>query len=314
MITDGPQGRLVEPLEVTCTTTVEANDLRVWEGVIDVTWEAGDGHGAGRWARQILFDATGQVVMETDLAPGTGEALAFPGDPGSIAVPSAVPSFEPGDLVVSIGAGAGTAFYDVEDTLLPPEPRLFAETGALLVILSGPETYDDRDFYMADNGFEIGWIGAEARGEAVLVHAEPRCPPVIDVTELAYVSSLERRHCVSGEITLGPVQAALDLESAWDEVDAEPSWLADHPKWRMFGIGGADGIDVGLPVALAPGLTDLPTDGWLAVTGHFDDAASASCTVTYPEAWNPAAGSPDAEVRRCRERFVVTSATPTEAP
>jgi hypothetical protein len=313
-ITDGPQGRLVEPLEVTCTTTVEANDLRVWEGVIEVTWEARDGHDAGRWARQLLFDATGQVVMETDLAPGTGEAFAFPGDPGSIAVPSAVPSFEPGDLVVSIGAGSGTAYYDVEDTLLPPEPRLFAETGALMVILSGPATYDGRDFYMADTGFEIGWIGAEAKGEAVLAHAEPLCPAVMDVTELAYMSSLERRHCVSGDVTLGPVQAAPDLESAWDAVDAEPMWLATQPKWRLFGISGSDGIDVGLPVALAPGLTDLPTDGWLQVTGHFDDPASATCVVTYPQDWNPAAGTPDADRRRCLERFVVTSAVPTEAP
>jgi hypothetical protein len=313
-IVDGPRGRLATPLDVTCTTTVEEVDLRVWSATIEVAWEATGDHAAGRWAREILFDAGGQMVQEMDIAPGTGDPAAFPGDPGDVPVPDEVPTFQPGDLVRSVGAGAGTAFYDVDSALLPPEPHLFPEPGALAVIVSGPEPYDGRAFYFADNGFEVGWIGAEAKGAVVLVGAEPACPAVTDVMELAYLSSLERHLCVSGETTLGPVQAGLREGMDGAGIEASPDWLAAEPRWELFGTGGPDGIDVGLPVALAPGLRDLPTDGWLTVSGHFDDPGSSSCVVTYPEEWNPAAGSPEVQARRCMERFVVTSATPTEAP
>jgi hypothetical protein len=314
-ILDGPRGRLREPLEVTCTTTVLDSDLRVWEATLVVEWAGGPNQEAGRWARQILFDVDGTVQRETDLEPGTGEGMAFPGDPSTADVPSVVPVFQPGDLAMSVGAGAQSAVYDVEMTLLPPEPHLFVEVGGLVSIVSGPETYDGRDFYMADNGFEVGWVGAEAKGDVVLAPAAPSCPPVIDVTELAYMTTLERHLCVSGQVSLAPVQAKhLDLDPMWSQIEARPAWLAAEPTWKLFGNGGAEGIDVGLPVALDPGLTDLPTDGWLTVTGHFDDPASATCTVTYPEDWNPAGGSPEVQTRRCQERFVVTSATPTEAP
>lgn len=314
-INDGLRGPLMAPLEVTCTTTVEANDLRVWEALIEVEWTATDAHDAGRWARQILFDGTGTVQMETDITPGTGEYTGFPGDPSDVDVPSVPPTFQAGDLARSVGAGAGTAFYDIESSKLPPEPYLFPEPGVALVILDGPETYDGRDFYMADNGFEVGWVGTEAKGATVLMAAAPTCPGSIDATELAYLSSLERRLCVSGEVSLGPVQAGrFDLGPGWDAVEASPAWLAGEPTWRLFGVGGVDGLDLGLPVALGPGLSELPTEGWLQVTGHFDDPASSSCSVTYPELWNPAAGTPEAQTRRCLERFVVTSAIATEAP
>ena len=113
-IEDGPRGRLTEPLEVTCTTTVTESDLRVWQADLEIAWPATDDHPAGRWARQLLFDGEGTVQTETDIAPGTGEALAFPGDPSTIDPPSEVATFAPGDLVRSIGPGAGTAFNDMD--------------------------------------------------------------------------------------------------------------------------------------------------------------------------------------------------------
>ena len=79
----------------------------------------------------------------------------------------------------------GTAFYDVDASKLPPEPHLFLEPGSLAVILSGPKAYDDRDFYLADNGLKTGWVGSEARGRPVLLSAEPTSrPKAIDATEL----------------------------------------------------------------------------------------------------------------------------------
>ena len=206
-IEDGPRGLLIAPLDVTCTTTVTTNDLRVWQADIEVAWPATGGHEAGRWARQLLFDATGAIQGWTDVAPGTGEAMDFPGDPSVTDVPTEVATFAPGDLVRSIGAGSGASFYDVDTTLLPPEPWLSIGPGGLAVIVSGPEVFDGRDFYVADGGMELGWVGAEAKGAPVLAHAEPVCPTPADATELVYVSALERRLCATGEVTLGPVQA-----------------------------------------------------------------------------------------------------------
>jgi hypothetical protein len=230
-------------------------------------------------------------------------------------VSSVIPTFRSGDLARSVGLGAGTAFYDVDIATLPPEPRLFLEPGALVIIVSGPETYDGRDFYLGDNGSEIGWVGAEAKGRAVLMPARPTCPPIIDATELAYLSSLERRLCASDDLTLSPVQAAeIALDPSWDEVESDPAWLAAEPTWWLHGESGVDGPDLGLPVVLAPGLSRLPTDGWLIVTGHFDDPASATCMVTNPASWGIAPIPRAAQTRRCLERFVVTSAIATEAP
>ena len=312
-IQDGPRGRLLRPLEVTCTTTVQANDLRVWEATLEVEWAATADQDAGRWARQVLFDGGG-VVQETDLSPGTGAGMWFPGDPSRPRVTERVGLFRAGDLVRSVGEGAGTAFYDVDASKLPPEPHLFLEPGSLAVILSGPEAYDDRDFYLADNGLEIGWVGSEARGRPVLLSAEPNCPKAIDATELAYLPSLERRRCVTGDVMLGPVQASqIELDPSLGLVESDPSWLAAEPSWAIYGVAGLQGLDRGLPVALAPGLESLPTNRWLEITGHFDDPASGSCTVRYPPDWGPAPG-PDATTRRCKERFVVTSAATREGP
>ncbi len=41
---------------------------------------------------------------------------------------------------------------------------------------------------MADTGREVGWIGAEAKGEPVLAPAELHCPPSLDATDLVYRS------------------------------------------------------------------------------------------------------------------------------
>jgi hypothetical protein len=313
-IEDGPRGRLIEPLDVTCTTTVTANDLRVWQADIEVEWPATGGHEAGRWARQILFDADGAIQMETDVAPGTGDALGFPGDPSMTDLPTEVATFVPGELVRSIGAGTITSFYDVDTTLLPPEPWLSIEPGALAVIVSGPEVYDGRDFYVADSGTEIGWVGAEAKGRPLLAHAEPTCLPPADATDLVYVSALERRRCANGEVTLGPVQAGrVEADPSSEVVEGEPAWLAAEPRWALFG-DGVEGLDPGLPVALAPALETLPTEGWILVHGHFDDPAAATCRIVQPEAWGLAPLAPEVQTRRCQERFVVTSTEPTEGP
>jgi hypothetical protein len=312
-IVDGPRGRLTAPLAVTCTTTVEANDLRVWQADIEVAWAATDDHAAGRWARRLQFDAEGTVHSEMDLAPGTGDPAAFPGDPSTLPLPSEVATFEPGDLARSVGAGAVTAFYDVDSSLLPPEPHLYPEPGSVVVIRSGPETFDGRPFYQADDGNEIGWVGAVAKGAPVLAPMTPACPEEITLIELIYTSPMERWRCVRGEVTFDRVQAGrAERDPSWDEMVVDPPWLAGEPRWVLFGDGGAHGVDPGLPVVLDPALETLPTTGWLRVVGHFDDPASTTCRIAYPESWDRTALPVDVQTRRCQERFVVTSVEPLE--
>ena len=314
-IDDGPRGRLAAPLDVTCTTTVSAPDLRVWQADLEVAWAATEDHAAGRWARQILFDAEGTVHRETDITPGTGDPLAFPGDPSEVEGVTEVATFAPGDLVRSIGAGAGTALYDLEARDAPPEPHLFPEPGALLVIVSGPETYDGRPFYLADTGGEFGWVGADARGVPVLAPATVRCPASLTVTDLMYLSGPERLACAPGELTLGPVRLddRTDVDPGWSEVDATPAWLAAEPG-RVLQAADDAGLDRGLPVALSPDLDEALPDGPIEVRGHFDDPAAASCRVTFPEDWQLEAAPTEAQVRRCRERFVITSIKLVEVP
>ena len=107
---------------------------------------------------------------------------------------------------------------------------------------------------------------------------------------------------------------AIELDPSLGLVESDPSWLAAEPSWAMDGVAGLQGLDRGLPVALAPGLESLPTNRWLEITGHFDDPASGSCTVRYPPDWGPAPGPDVNHSGRCKERFVVTSAATREGP
>jgi hypothetical protein len=96
-------------------------------------------------------------------------------------------------------------------------------------------------------------------------------------------------------------------------VESDPAWLAAEPEWAIYG-SGVDGLDPGLPVALAPSVDGLPTEGWVLVRGHFDDPAASTCRVVYPAEWGTPTPPLDAQTRRCQERFVVTSVEPTEGP
>jgi hypothetical protein len=252
-----------------------------------------------------------RVLHPNDVPP------ELPGDRTLIEPPREAVALTPGDLALSIGAGAGASFYDMETTLLPPEPYLHMEAGDLAVILSGPEQYDGRDFYFARKVHEFGWIGSQTRGrDVVLVPVKPLCPDgEPDVLDLMYMSPHERWRCYPGDLVLGPVQTArVAPEGSWGDVRSDPSWLAAGPSWRLFGEDGPEVGDPGIPVVLAPEIEKLPADEWLIVRGHFDDPASRTCSMVVPEQWNTPSPPEDVAVSRCQERFVVTGFEPTTAP
>jgi hypothetical protein len=318
-IVDGPAGRLRAPLEVDCATAVEATQVHVWRATVEVTWPARDGVESGRWAREILFDANGESVGETDLVPGTGEPLPFPGNDMELPPPGEGPlDLAPGTLVKVLPPGTGAAIIDVplpDD--FPSDRYLHAEAGRYLVIVEGPERQGGLVLYTVDTGEEAGWVAANAGGRPLLAIADPHCPPTLtDVTDLVYLSVVERRLCYPGELKLGPVQAGpAEVDGSGEEISGDPAWLASTPSQVVYGRGGRDGLDPGLPVALAPAAgKSLPLDGWLTIRGHFDDPAAATCSWSYPESWGRPDESREIQTRRCQERFVVTAVEPADAP
>ena len=144
---------------------------------------------------------------------------------------------------------------------------------------------------------------------------ESSCPAAdVSVADLLYLIPAERLSCFGNtELTIDPVIASL-ADVQYPALEGTPEWLAKDTRWRLFGAGGVDGLDGGLPVAVSPDLGRLPTDGWLVVRGHFDDAASSTCSWTYPDEWGIPVESPAVQVLRCRELFVVTSFDRRDAP
>jgi len=139
----------------------------------------------------------------------------------------------------------------------------------------------------------------------------------VAVPELLRLIPAERLLCFGGDmITLDPVVAtAAEPEDGGGSVSGTPDWLAAELSWQLYGRGGPDGVDGALRVAISPELGDgLPTNTWLIVRGHFDDPASSICSRSFPEDWQIVRESPDVQVLRCRETFVITSFEETAAP
>ena len=305
-----------KPLDVTCTTTVTANDLRAWQADIEVAWPATDGHEAGRWARRILFDASGAVQSESDVAPGTGEPLAFPGDPSTTDLPTDVATFAPGDLVRSVGAGATRR----STTSIRPGCRRSrtCQRGARHAHGHRVGTRGSTTAATSMWRTTAARSGGSAPRQRVSRCSRRRsrgCPPSLDATDLVYLSLLERRLCLTGEVALGPVQAGrVELDPSWGLVESDPAWLAAASPNGRSSATESTASTQGSPVALAPSVESLPTEGWVLVRGHFDDPAASTCRVVYPADWGTPTPPPDVQTRRCQERFVVTSVEPTEGP
>ena len=321
-VTEGPGGVLTEPVEVTCSTSVEATEIGLWRAELLVSWDDGHAVDAGRWGQVLYFDATGAVLgggTIAGLAADGSEGDIFPGSahpqPAAIEGPLVLPA---GSLVRVLVPDLYAGIYNME---LSDEtsylPTIGGSVGTYLYVLEGPVERDGLEWYLAAAEHEIGWMVPVADGRPLVeVVAQPDCPSMLDATELAYQQALVRRLCAgTGDITLGPVQAGRRDLGGFDQVTADPAWLAAEPEWELFGAGGSGGPDPGLPVALEPSLGEtLPDDGWLTVTGHFDDPASVSCTRTLPSEWGQPPEPPQLQVLRCRDRFVVTAIDPAAAP
>ena len=138
----------------------------------------------------------------------------------------------------------------------------------------------------------------------------------MDVVTLLDLIPAERLACFGAdELLLAPTMLGRIEQDPGGSVDGTPDWLAQDLALKMYGRDGPEGLEGALPVVLSPSLDEPPPQGsWLTVRGHFDDPASATCEMTYPEGWGSIRETRELQVLACRERFVITAFEMTEAP
>ncbi|HEX5590876.1 MAG TPA: hypothetical protein VFX65_11355 [Candidatus Limnocylindrales bacterium] len=326
-----PGGRLAEPLPVTCTTSVEATPFGLWHATFVLSWEAGDGWPAGAWGWYTGFDGDGNEGGSSGqlFSP---EGFVSPGNVGDVPPPLEGPLDIPiGSIVEVVPPGIPQTDGPIQAMFQDPHPTigdrvvLDALPGDRYGIIAGPLAHAGYDWYQvevqhgASYPAEYLWIPSTDGVRPLVRVVEPACPDggSTAVVDLIYLQPLERVACFGDrDLVLDPAIAvrAVD-EGGWGAIEGSPEWLAPYSLWRLYGTGGPDGLDGALPFAIDPSLGDtIPTGTWLTVTGHFDDAAAATCERTVPEGWGPVGGDNELARLHCRELFVVTGVEARDAP
>lgn len=324
----GPDGPLVEPVPVTCSTSVEATPLNLWVATLVISWDAGDGYPSGQWGWYVQFDMTGPTGSTGQLF-GAEDLVS----PGSVGMP---PPPLNGPLVIQVGSIVQVLPPGIDWTLdayralesqpherIGPYDHGGTTPGRRFYVVDGPVSHVGTDWYLLEvsvgAGYPspYGWFPATDGPRPLLAVVEPRCPSgAADVLDLLDMIPAERMLCFgTSEITLDPsLLVRVDLPGGSEGIEATPAWLASDTPWRLFGRSGPDGVDPGLAVAIDPSLGDnVPTGAWLSVRGHFNDAASSTCHRTLPEGWGTVE-TPEIQVLKCRELFVITGYEPRPAP
>lgn len=201
-----------------------------------------------------------------------------------------------GDLVVRSDPG-----IEPPSTMFPaglsPSDRAFVVDGP--VEASGYAWYLVAPLTRGDGSSgPFGWIAAASReGEAWIRSIEPPCPATVDLAALLERQPLERLACFGNEtLTVDTPVVSCGAGSG--------PWTWDPPWLVMVGGCGLSLDATGQGVLLyrvPPGGTD-PSSG--PVVGHFDDAASASCSAITADPAVPAPSREEAVVI-CRTQFVI---------
>jgi hypothetical protein len=94
--------------------------------------------------------------------------------------------------------------------------------------------------------------------------------------------------------------------------DRSPAWLATFiPQYFVGVLPGVPGLDpsMGVPVFVDPATgISFPAPGTrVRVTGHFNDPAALTCTMTPTPGSGASALDPASVIRACKESFVVTA-------
>jgi hypothetical protein len=321
-ITSGPDGPLLEPVTVTCTTSVEPMTVGLWQVTLVAAWSS---DGGGTWGKDVFVAADGSRTGEVQFR-GNVE-VTFPGSTGPLPPPVSGPiDLPPGSIVEVLPPGIMDN-EPVQRMLEAPHPDVGvqmgqAAAGARLAVVAGPISHEGTDWFQVEltagtsYPSRFAWVPATASGRPLLRIVEPRCPDgPVTVAMLLRLVPAERAACFADdELELGPVIADRVTEDQGGIIDGSPDWLAPDTTWRLFGDDGPEGLDGSLPVALGPGVDGIPLHQLLTVRGHFNDPASSGCERVPPESWGQPPEPRHVAEARCRELFVITSAGPRPAP
>jgi hypothetical protein len=277
--------------------------------------------------------------IDTAVSPSTPPAPVGSARPGT--APSAPVGPAPSDALAHLPKDA---IADVISTnlRLRSEPRIatdsiklepFLDVGDRLLIISGPVTASDHDWYQVaawrpsdpSASWPIGWVAtADVNGDHWIAPGALSCPETPTTADLAALRSPEIVACYGNRtISLRAVVAG------GDPVDPCPSnqttICLTGPTW-LAGSGGrvaaADALAARatdpplLALALDPAgqvsAADLPPGRMIRLEGAFDHPAASSCSIAGAPTSVSVVTVTDA-ILRCRSRFVVTRAVPEPA-
>jgi hypothetical protein len=305
-------GQLAEPLAVTCTTSVTATAMQLWQVTLQASWPAGDGYPAGSAQEELYVTAHGETA---------GDWISDLGSDSPLAVWPPTPSPRAGPVQLQVGGLArmidpsGTLYLTPEfggDMLsgVPASQRMY--------VVSGPRTINGTDWYLVQwpparsHVPVLGWLPAKVGARPEAESVAPACPANPSLDDLVAMGWGERLLCFGNQsITLTRVVAG--DEAADIEVQGEPAWLAVDSSLRLYDEDGPSGLGGSMPVHLDPSSgIDVATGTLLDVTGHFDDPAAMGCSRGFvgDDASSLVPEDSDAQVLRCRENFVVTQVQP----
>jgi hypothetical protein len=249
------------------------------------------------------------------------EDLTFPGTVGALPPPVDGPFDIPiGSIIEVRPPGILQSEGPIQAAYADPHPTigdrlaLDAQPGTRYGVVDGPIGHAGYEWYLVESQAgtsypsEFLWLPSTDGVRPLVRIVEPSCPDAPSVVDLVLLEPLERIRCYGGrDITLdGAIAVLAEDEGNLGSVDGSPAWLAKFTLWQLYGPDGPDGLDGSLPFAIDPSLGEsIPTGTSIRITGHVDDAASATCRRTVPEEW-AYQESPEIERLRCRELFVVT--------
>ncbi len=297
-IDDGPRGRLTEPLAVTCTTTATTSDLRAWQadhrgrlGGERRPRRPGPGH-VGSCSTPRVPCSWRPTSSRGPVSPSRSPATQADGPRRGRLLRArrsrALRRRRCGDRVLR-------RRHDASAARAAPVPRTGCPGGHPVRARSVRRPR----LLLADTGDEVGWVGVEGKG--VPCSSGGAGLPGIDRRDRARLPSvLERRRCAS--------RRADPRTGAGRAPELDPSGGGRGRAGlagRRTDVGavrrGRDGLDPGLPVALAPtSTTSRPMAGSpSAATRRSRLPRPVGSSTRRSGAWTP---PPDAQTRRCRER------------
>ena len=177
----------------------------------------------------------------------------------------------------------------------------------------GPVVVDGLDWYrLPTMGEAVIWAAAGSGADRYLELVPPVCPPDADLLLASVVLMTQWEHLAcfgDRSLTFEGTHGCAGCGGT-TAGDFEPGWLAFPMNfdllWSDYGAQSG-GLPLEMRIAPDSGLERPPHGAIVRVTGHFNDARSATCSMsTFEGEQATPVDSRTAELL-CRERFVVDS-------